>query len=241
MIVIVGKVQVRRDPQANLPGAPVSTSPLVFSDSLDIGEFGYATDTSRLFIGCDPAIGSANYQRTTFPYQNIEVLTEASPTNQTLFNQFVRDQNRISYFVPTILQANSTGPLTYSEYDGGLMNPTRLPGQTISASLEYHSFSITNGDGTFAGTYEPVKAGVLRILGSVSASNISDNDNVVGATVEASALTFSVSTQQQDGDGYYFTVTATNNTATPIFIFLRRVLVQATGSPALLAPLPITD
>lgn len=77
-VIQVSKIQMRRGPEVDLPGAPTSLSPLVFEDGLDVGEFGYAIDTGRLFIGHDPAIGSPNYDRTEFPYRNIEILTENS-------------------------------------------------------------------------------------------------------------------------------------------------------------------
>lgn len=77
-VIQISKIQLRRGPQTELPGAPTSLSPLTFADGLDSAEMGFTTDTGRLFIGHEPSVGHANYQRATFPYQNIEVLTENS-------------------------------------------------------------------------------------------------------------------------------------------------------------------
>lgn len=79
----ISKIQVRRGPQSDLPYA------------LDAGEYGFTTDTGRVFIGIDPnasPTAPASLGRPNFPYQNIELLTEFSNSaNQNMFDSRVRD------------------------------------------------------------------------------------------------------------------------------------------------------
>ena len=97
MTVQLSKIQLRRGTASDLPGAPITLSPLVFAAGLDDGELGFTTDTGRLFIGQNsPTNGMVNYQRTTFPYQNIEVLTENS--SGSVYQTMMAD-NQAGYFV----------------------------------------------------------------------------------------------------------------------------------------------
>lgn len=107
--VSITKIQLRRGPSTDLPGAPTNFSPLTFAMGLDEGELGYATDAGRLFvgIGSDAAtIGMPNYKRTTFPYQNIEVLTENTPASVIFGSAF--SDNQSAYIVSTPMQQTTT-------------------------------------------------------------------------------------------------------------------------------------
>jgi hypothetical protein len=213
MIIIVGKVQVRRDPQALLPGAPISSSPLAFGPGLDIGELGYGEDTARLFIGHSPQTGNPNFNRTVFPYQNVEVLTENSPRNGELFSQFVRDQDRNDFFVPTVIPASYSGALLYTEYDGGMAIPTMLRGAAISATIEYHAFQNDS----------PIKQGIVRIFGDGNFTQISDTENLV--KTGGSLIDFSVNARNTDSEGYFFQINVVNHTSTPITLLIRRAIL----------------
>lgn len=83
---------MRRGPQEDLPGAPLNLTIPTFSESLGEAEFGYATDTGRLFIGSIPSSGQINFNRITFPYQNLEILTERS---STVFRRMAGVNNRV--------------------------------------------------------------------------------------------------------------------------------------------------
>lgn len=77
----ISKIQIRRGPANDLP-----------NPSLDDGEMGFTTSDglipdggNRLFVGeTTPTSGKPNYNRTSFPYQNIEILTENSPLGDLL-------------------------------------------------------------------------------------------------------------------------------------------------------------
>jgi len=214
MIIIVGKVQVRRDPEALLPGAPVSMDPLSFGPGLDVGELGFSTDTGRVFIGHDPSNGNPNFARPVFPYQNVEVLTENSPRLHELFGLFLRDQDRNDFFVPTAVAVNGNNfaPLLYTEYDGALAVPARLRGASVSATIDYHAFQADS----------PIKQGTLRIIADAASTQIVDTDNIIKGS---SAIDFQVGARQSDSEGYYFELQARNNTASPITLLIRRCVV----------------
>lgn len=92
----ISKLQMRRGPESDLP-----------NPSLDDGELGFADDNGRLFIGqTTPTLGQPNYNRNTFPYQNIEILTESSPLDQLLAPAFA--DNRLGFIPAVALTLNPT-------------------------------------------------------------------------------------------------------------------------------------
>lgn len=210
MIIVISKIQIRRGTELELPGAPISTNPLSFSDSLDDGEIAFTSDTGRMFIGPDKTVGMPNFQRDIFPYQNIEVLTEFSPTNKALFNRNIKNQNHHDFYVPTVIPNGATNArLTYSEYDGGMPIPTKFDGAAVSASVEYHSFDNTGN---------PVQQGIVRVLGKQSSPTVSSFDKV------GSGLNFTLSSFDSDNGCYYLLVT--NSTGLDITIFVRIVSIS---------------
>jgi hypothetical protein len=219
-IILVGKIKFRRGKESLLPGSPISTSPPVFNKPLAVGEPAFSTDTGRMFIGHTPNVGDINYQRTTFPYQNIEVLTEASPVNQQLFNQFYMDQNRNDFFVPTVIPGLYSGPILFSDYSNTLAIPTRLDGNIISAKFEYHGFYI---DGS-----SPTKSGVVQVMAAGNSTVIQDTQNTI---IDVDSLTFSISALSQDKDGPYYMLGVTNNTVSDVNLFLRKVNIGLYGTP----------
>jgi hypothetical protein len=154
-ITQISKMQLRRGLASDLPGAPVTLSPLAFAAGLDDGEMGFTTDQGRLFIGQNsPTNGSPNYQRTAYPYQNIEVLTENSALylimapitadNQYGFTQAVP---MINTNVPTTLQVldiNKTAQDFHVELSNG-----------AAAVFQYFIYDNTNA---------PIRIGRLTVL-----------------------------------------------------------------------------
>ena len=154
MTVQVSKIQLRRGPESDLPGAPLSLSPLAFSPGLDDGELGFTDDTGRLFIGqTSPTNGIISYQRSTFPYQNIEVLTENTPPDVI---QASYADNQAGFFTSVPLIA---GPsyVTLQTYDtaGGTHDFNVDISGNANAVIEYFVFA-SNGDAT--------RQGVLNIV-----------------------------------------------------------------------------
>lgn len=88
----ISKIQLRRGESGDLPGAPSPGNPTFPSTPLDTGEIAFTTDTGQLFIGPDLTSAGQTQNRTFFPYQNIEVLTENSTKYlSNLFDYFYRD------------------------------------------------------------------------------------------------------------------------------------------------------
>lgn len=215
-IVIVEKVQLRRGLQVELPGKPISTSPLRLAPGLDLAEMGFAEDTGRLFIGHSPRVNDVNYKRGVFPYQNLEVLTENSPRVEELFNSFVRDQDVNDHFLPTVLPVGFNGPLAYAELPAGTTIPSQFFGDSVSVVVEYHAFKEATG--------WPVKQGTLRIIASTSGSNIIE-DSVSDSVQLGGGLNFSLSGRSASSQGNYFTLTCNNLTGGAVTLHLRRVVI----------------
>ncbi len=66
-VIQISKIQIRRGDEADL-----------LPDSLSPGEFAMATDSGRIFVGTDPNDNGLWTGRMIAPYDNLEVLTEAS-------------------------------------------------------------------------------------------------------------------------------------------------------------------
>lgn len=203
MIIIAGKVQVRRGLGYELPGSPISQNPLAFGPGLDIGEIAFTEDDARVFIGHNPVPGDINYQRAVYPYQNVEVLTENSPRNEELFNGFIQDQDSNDFFTPFSIAAGSA-PLAYA--NTAVLNPSVFNGDNISATIEYHAF-------TPVPSVSAVRQGTLRIMGTGPTITISDD------FIGQSTLTFSVSY----ASGKYTLLC--DNTGSTVNLFLRRIVL----------------
>lgn len=148
-IIQITRIQIRRGPEADLPGAPTNISPLAFSEGLGVGEFGFASDTGRLFIGHDPSVGQPNYNRVELPWRNIEVLTENSGTLiNRMISELIRYDDVGSYFC-SVLNATSDDDWLDLEMAtpndvSSEINPVLFEGPGISATLDYSAFDSSD-------------------------------------------------------------------------------------------------
>lgn len=156
-IIQLSKIQVRGGLEIELPGAPTSLNPLVFSEPLAPGELAFTRDTGRLFIGMDPTTGQPNLTRTAFPYQNVEILTENSTDVITdIIGTSLREISNQQFFYQADLQASvgawqdilvnidDTAPVTFV-----------FNGSTLLCSIEYF---------VYAKTGDPLRQGMLHVL-----------------------------------------------------------------------------
>lgn len=149
----ISKIQLRRGLSGDLPGAPTSTAPPSFPPGLDDGEMCFTTDTGRMFIGQhSPTNGQANFQRIDYPYQNVEILTENSPSIRgpiTGDNQagFIQTVPLIETSIATTLQVYDAAHVAqdfYLDFSNG-----------ACAMLHYFIFDSTN---------RPIRLGRLHVL-----------------------------------------------------------------------------
>ena len=192
-VIQISKIQMRRGGELDLPGKPRTTSPLVFEPGLDIGEFGYAVDTGRLFLGHSPNYGNPNYKRIQFPYENLEVLTEASiDTIRRIFNFLRRDIGGTGYFKAILPPSGSEDfqDVRMQRGVGGAV-PFRFPGSVVMANIEYFAMleyedaqHLINNCSTDPVSVpvnelvrEPVQQGTLRALSEDCAEEALMMDN----------------------------------------------------------------
>ncbi len=142
----ISKIQMRRGPAADLP-----------NPSLDDGEFGFADDVGRLFIGqASPTNGQPNFNRVTFPYQNIEVFTENSPLGSLLQPVMSDDQEGFIAAVPLIITGSFTTLQTYdSTHTAQDFYVNLVAGSGANAQLSYFVFDNSNN---------PIRTGTMSIL-----------------------------------------------------------------------------
>lgn len=206
----VTKIQMRQGVSSTLPGAPITLTPPTFTEGLDVGEIGFATDTSRLFIGASQTVGQVNYQRTTFPYQNIEVLTETSPVIPQVVGAAFKNLSAYGFY------SASLGPSSSWSTVAGAPS---LTGE-ICAKMEYFAFNSS--------TEEPLRQGTQRILATSGASQATVLDDSVSTlsayTVAPPAppLTPTIATTfgfQFIRNGSNFTMQYVNNLSATILLF----------------------
>jgi len=101
----VWQLLLRRGPASDLPGTPTAPGQPP-TTGLAEGELGMTTDTGRLFLGVNPQQGMPNYNRSAFPYNNVEVLTENSPLT-TLFGVAFSD-NQLAFYQSLPLQETAS-------------------------------------------------------------------------------------------------------------------------------------
>jgi hypothetical protein len=78
-IVQISTIQMRSGREFELPGQPSNPNDfLTLTKGLEVAEIGFTIDSGRLFIGPEDYYANT-WERTEFPYRNIEILTEFSP------------------------------------------------------------------------------------------------------------------------------------------------------------------
>jgi hypothetical protein len=162
-VIEISKIQIRRGDQADL--LPSSLAP---------GEFGMAKDTGRLFLGADPNDTGLFADRSVTPFENIEVLTEASiDTFARLYDRMYRttgpvglaegDLNRKPYMTATLaastsawtsLQVERIDPTTGLFTPGALEDTVLSETSSVGALIEYFLCDNTH----------IIRSGELRII-----------------------------------------------------------------------------
>jgi hypothetical protein len=140
--VSITKIQLRRGRSSDLQTA-----------DLDEGELGYTTDTGRLFVGVGNDVGMPNYQRASFPYQNIEVLTENSPL-QAILGAVVSD-NQSGFIQSAALGQSSTFQYNLQV---GITDFHLEIGVGVNAIVFYFVFDAQGN---------PIRQGQLKVLWNV--------------------------------------------------------------------------
>lgn len=223
----ISKIQLRRGLQADLPGSPITLIPPAFSPGLDIAELAFTTDTGRLFIGANPSVGDFTYNRTAFPYQNIEVLTENSTTRlQSIHDGFTKDMrsayNRSSYTV-----AHNGLPINSSGSDWTTVTIPDPSGDTSLTPVNLR-LDIAGNVGCYAhltyfvidnATTVPLVVGQMRVIwdGGVSTPTLVDTSSNV---IPSGTLTFRAHAQP-DGPNTIVVLQACNLTTYHPYFYYR--------------------
>lgn len=180
-IIQISKIQLRRGPASDLP-----------VPSLDGGELGFTTDLGRLFIGqLTPVTGNPNYNRGSFPFQNIEVLTENSPLGAVLAPTLADNQQCFLAPTPLIATNTLTTVQVLDSSDVAQDYHLDLLG-TVNATIHYHLFDSV---------HHAIRVGKLTVLWNttmVGAPLCSDEAESVGDPTLfkwAATLTGSLSNQ----------------------------------------------
>jgi hypothetical protein len=172
-VIQISKIQMRRGFEIDLPGAPITLNPPTFNPGLDVGEFGYAIDSGRLFIGHDPTTGMPNDERIQFPFQNVEVLTENSGnTLRRIHEGFHRFIGSGGFFQSTLSKVASAWTDVLVPQTNGDVIPFRINGSFLTANIEYFVMDVSQN---------PLRQGTLRILSQAGASETLMIDDCVSA------------------------------------------------------------
>lgn len=226
--VYVEKIRLRRGQEAELPGRPTNFDPLTFSEPLPDGELAMTVDSGRLFVGCTPETGDVHYNRTVFPYQNVEVLTENSPRVREIIGDAQKDQNNLDFFLATNLpRNNSLQELPHQELDNHHIIPSVFTtyNRACSIVIEYTIFTDE---------YRPaiVKQGVMRFITSFMNNPIGDYGTpnelaITNQSLIGNGLDFEL---QWSGYRREYLLMYHNRTGRNLRMIMRRTVVQAVTS-----------
>jgi hypothetical protein len=131
----ISKIQLRRGPASDLK----NTNPL------DDGELGFTNDIGRLFVGQNsPTNGNPNYNRSGFPYTNIEILTENSPLGEIIGPVFNDNQQGYLISLPLTITATFNNLQIYNSSNIATDFYIDLPNGGANANLNYFIFDSDN-------------------------------------------------------------------------------------------------
>jgi hypothetical protein len=139
----ITKILVRRGPSVELP------------HDLDSGELAFSTDEGRLFIGSHPRSGQPQYDRTEFPYRNIEILTENTPELfATMHGQRMRDGGGPDYYTARLEPQTIVWNPIRVTVDATTEAYRIMDANSVSAFIDY---AVTNPDGV------PIRMGNMQL------------------------------------------------------------------------------
>jgi len=228
MITQISKIQFRRGLQSDLP--------ISNTTGLDVGEVAFTTDTNRVFIGTDPSTSNSvtqihntqNISSGGFPYSNVEILTEFSPANQTIFDNEARNITT-AFIVSAPMSLTGTG--TWATLN--LQVPSGLTGNVVQ-----QPFTISTENGTALISYHiidsltntPLKNGTLTIFNQNNSSELIDtgtmnpNAGIIGnSSTDPNFIYGAISfrtTSLSDGIGIQYQINITgSNLPVPLMWF----------------------
>lgn len=152
----ISQIILRSGEAIDLPGAPTSLSPLTFAPGLERGEMAFMTDTGRIYIGHDPKQGQPQFNRLSFPYRNIEVLTENSTdTIQRMVGDAMRDGSDDMFYAAALTTHETSWENVVVPRTGDENYVYRLPySDSVSAVIDY---CVYDPD------LKPIKMGALTV------------------------------------------------------------------------------
>ncbi len=85
------------------------------------GRLAYTT-ANELILGSDNG-----FNRSAFPFNNTEILTEIGTKTQRVFGLMIREQNIYDYYLSAIIPAGENVPLRLRDRPGGYAHDIRIP------------------------------------------------------------------------------------------------------------------
>lgn len=144
-----------RGPRQNLP------------EQLSPGEIGFATDDGTLVIGNDPQYGQPHYGRETFPYRNIEILTEKSVEKfRHLHGDRMREGMDYDYYSILLQPDRVSWTSVLVDHDGEYTEYMFEVEEAITAFIDYTVAENTSG--------EPIRSGQMILWYEGGELNLSD-------------------------------------------------------------------
>jgi hypothetical protein len=152
----ISQIILRSGPSIDLPGAPTSLNPLAFGPGLQPGEMAFMTDTGRIYIGHDPSEGQPSHNRLTYPYRNIEVLTENSTDAlQKIVGNSTKEEGEFAYHLAALPTHGTDWADVVVPRAGEPTYVYRLPfSDGVCATIDYAAYDEQ---------MRPVKMGTLTV------------------------------------------------------------------------------
>lgn len=149
----ISQIILREGPSIDLPGAPTLLSPLTFAPGLELAELAFMSDTGRIYVGHNPSQGQPNYNRLTFPWKNIEVLTENSV--DTIQSMIGAEETDFAYHAVGLAMHDTDWENVVLPRQGDATYVYRLPiADGVCATIDYAAYDDA---------FRPVKMGQLTV------------------------------------------------------------------------------
>lgn len=141
--ILITKIIVLRGESRDLP------------HPLDSGEIAYSTDEGRVFIGCDPISGKPQFGRDTFPYRNVEILSENSTDLfAKLHGERMKEGGGVDYYDAPLQASRETWTTVMVPRDGE-MNEYRI--YDIASVTAFVDYALATATGV------PIRMGNMHL------------------------------------------------------------------------------
>lgn len=217
----IAKIQIRRGLAEDLPGMPASGNPTQPTVGLSPGELAFTTDTGQVFIGIDTTEQVPSINRATFPFQNIEVLTENSNSFlQNNFDYYYKDTQTGFYTSQPLAITSTSNAADIRNIVVNAVNSTTLP-LTVSFTSSFACVKISY---FLFDSNVTVRAGTISVIYTGTSNQpLLDDEFIIYPRNDLGALAGASSPNAMYGSIQFFPTLIQNGSTQSLIIQYRNI------------------